>query len=650
MSSIKLKRGHRAITFQKSPSVFGVRLKRGRATDQAALESATGRSLPGVRHVDGSARNDVELFAVAQPSDLDPVMGDLRQAPTSSIVTHTYTAEEAPGELLVPLGTLTVQFKPDVPDAEREAVLARHGLEIVQDLGFLPHGYTVRLTSASTENPLKITAKLQADPTIVTAEPDLAFKAALHSPVPSDTLYPEQWHLKNLGNRTGLKAGADAKAEGAWAITMGARGVVVCVIDDGFDLDHPDLGVPGKVVAPKDFGDNDANPRPGSADDKHGTSCAGVAIAEANGQGVVGLAPGASFMPVRMAPWLSDDSVTAMFQHAIDQGADVISCSWSAAAPYFPLSTKVTAILRTAATQGRRNHKGCVILFAAGNENSPLDGVKDGVQHHQGFALHPNVIAVAASNSLDLRSSYSNFGPAIALCAPSSGSPGRGIVTTDRRGAEGYDSTDFTATFGGTSSATPLAAGLAALVLSANSDLTSAEVKAVMMDTADKIDTAGGAYQNGHSAFYGHGRINAERAVALAAGRTVTPTPGIAKVLLLEHRINQALPDQSDTEHVLPFPLDVRPTAIEVGLDIKHTYSGDLRISLRAPNGQEVALYNGDGGSQPDVQRVFRSTEDPIRYEAILGQPAKGDWKLRIRDVAQADEGQLRKWSLAITY
>jgi subtilisin-like proprotein convertase family protein len=291
-----------------------------------------------------------------------------------------------------------------------------------------------------------------------------------------------------------------------------------------------------------------------------------------------------------------------------------------------------------------------VILFAAGNENSPLDGVKDGVQHHQGFALHPNVIAVAASNSLDLRSSYSNFGPAIALCAPSSGSPGRGIVTTDRRGAEGYDSADFTATFGGTSSATPLAAGLAALVLSANPDLTSAEVKAVMMDTADKIDTAGGAYQSGHSAFYGHGRINAERAVAVAAGRTVTPTPGIAKVLLVEHRINQALPDQSDTEHVLPFPLDVRPTAIEVGLDIKHTYSGDLRISLRAPNGQEVALYNGDGGSQPDVQRVFRSTEDPIRYEAILGQPAKGDWKLRIRDVAQADEGQLRKWSLAITY
>jgi subtilisin family serine protease len=650
VDSIRLKRGQREVTFNKNPHVFGVRLNRGRAANAAALESATGRALPGVRHVDASSRNNVDLFAVPAPADLEPVMGNVRQASASSVVTHTYSAQESPGELFIPVGTMTVQFKPDVPDTDREALLAQHGLEIVKDLSFLPQGYSVRLTQTSTENPLKIAAKLQRDPKIVTAEPDLAFKVALHAPVPSDTLYPEQWHLKNLGNRTGLKAGADVKAEGAWAVTMGSRGVTVCVIDDGFDLGHPDFNVSGKIVAPKDFGDEDGDPSPGTSDDKHGTSCAGVAIAEANGQGVVGLAPGASFMPVRMAEWLTDDSITAMFQHAMDNGADVISCSWSAASPFFPLSTKTTAIIRTAATQGRRNQKGCVILFAAGNENSPLDGIKDGVQYHQGFALHPNVIAVAASNSLDLRSSYSNFGPAIAIAAPSSGSPGRGIVTTDRRGAEGYSTSDFTATFGGTSSATPLAAGLAALILSANPDLTSAEVKALMMDTADKIDAAGGGYQSGHSVLYGHGRINAEQAVRVAAAQGVPPAQQLSKVLLVEHRVNAPLPDLSNTEHALPFPLDVRPRALEVNVDIQHTYSGDLQIVVRAPGGQELKLYDGDGGSQPDVQKVFRSTDDPAGFEALLSQSAKGDWKLKVKDTAQADDGQLRKWSLAVTY
>src|SRR5690349_20415662 len=93
MDTIKLKRGQREVTFQKSPSVFGVRLKRGRASNQAALESTAGRALPGVRHMDASARHDVDLFSVTQPAELEPVMGTVRRAPASSVVTHTYAAQ-----------------------------------------------------------------------------------------------------------------------------------------------------------------------------------------------------------------------------------------------------------------------------------------------------------------------------------------------------------------------------------------------------------------------------------------------------------------------------------------------------------------------------------------------------------------------------
>jgi len=125
-------------------------------------------------------------------------------------------------------------------------------------------------------------------------------------------------------------------------------------------------------------------------------------------------------------------------------------------------------------------------------------------------------ICVGASNSRDERSSYSNFGPELTLCAPSSGSPGRRILTTDRRGTRGYMAGDYTDSFGGTSSSTPLAAGLAALILTVNSELTAEKVKQIMMETADKIDQANGDYVDGQSPKYGHGRINAYNAVQRA--------------------------------------------------------------------------------------------------------------------------------------
>lgn len=457
------------------PDHFAVCLKQRRAIDEAALAAATGRPRISVVHMESDVAENLEVFAVDDADELEATMDEMRAAPSSDVITHMYTLDDTPGSAVIPTDTMTVQFTPDVGPDARADILAEHGLEVVEDLDFLSHGYTVRLTDASTENPLKIAAKLQARDDIEAAEPDLSFKISLKY-APPDPLYRDQWHLRNRGDQTGLAAGADVKAEGAWEYTRGSRDVTVCVMDDGFDLNHPDFEASDKVVSPRDFGDNDFAPHPASADDKHGTACAGVAIAEENGTGVVGLAPGCAFMPVRMSGRISDNAIVDLFRHAIDNNADVISCSWSAESWNFPLSVKMRAIIHKAATQGRRNNKGCVILFAAGNENRPLDGEKNGRVSHQGFALHPDVIAVGASNSRDERSSYSNFGPELTLCAPSS--------------------------------ATPLAAGLAGLILAVDPGLTAAEVRQIMMDTADKIDTADGEYdEDGHSPRYGHGRI-----------------------------------------------------------------------------------------------------------------------------------------------
>ena len=647
MDKIKLKRGDSEVTLKKVPDVFAVRLKQGRARDEKALLSSCGKTRAEVQHIDAAAPAKMDIFSVKDASLLEDTMDQLRQATSSEVISHTYTLDDDSMSTVIPTGMMTLQFHADVSKQAREDILAEFGLEILEELDFLPHGYTVRLTSASTMNPLKIALKLQGLEDIKTAEPDLSFQVELKH-VPEDNIYADQWHLKNPGGLVGLKEGADVSAEQAWDITRGSRDITISVIDDGFDLTHPDFNATGKIVAPRDFGQGDFTPNPVFEDDNHGTACAGVALAEENDSGVVGLASRCSFMPVRMGPWLTDQSIVDLFQYTINNNADVISCSWSAGAWNFPLSTKMSAIIHKAATQGRSNHKGIVILFAAGNEDRPLKGEKDGKISHQGFALHPDVISVAASNSLDQRAYYSNHGPEITICAPSSGSPGRGVVTTDRRGTQGYSSNDYTYTFGGTSSATPLTAGLAALILSANKALTSAEVRDIIMQTADKIQPDTGNYINGHSDLFGHGRINAEKAVAMAAG--VVDAPRLPSVLYMEHRVSKPIPDKNQIKDSIIFPLDVAVQQLEVSLDIKHTWRGDLQVFLRPPNGEEITLIDRSGGSQDDIVTSFRSTDEPALFASTLGTTAKGDWHLRIVDTANQDVGMLQKWGLAVTY
>ena len=176
-----------------------------------------------------------------------------------------------------------------------------------------------------------------------------------------------------------------------------------------------------------------------------------------------------------------------------------------------------------------RNGRGCVICWAAGNGNEDV--------RYDGYATHPGVMAVAACNDSGRRSVYSDFGAAIWCSFPSSDiyAPQlnhprprtAGIWTTDRRGQAGYNGGgldaegtygdaegDYTATFGGTSSACPGVAGVSALILSVNPELTWQQVRTLVRQSCDQIDTAGGNYSaSGHSPYYGYGRLNAARAV-----------------------------------------------------------------------------------------------------------------------------------------
>jgi subtilisin family serine protease len=338
-----------------------------------------------------------------------------------------------------------------------------------------------------------------------------------------------QWHLDNLGTAAGQRKGEDVGAKEAWKLTRGKRDVVVAVLDDGVDVDHPNLqanvwrATGGKDRVGRDFFLPDDhpdhyNPRPKKfrfpfddmpGNDIHGTPCAGV-IAAAGG-GAVGIAPRCRVLAVKIFhadELASDERVADAIRYAARR-AGVISCSWSSAT-----SPDVQLALEDA--RKARGGRGVAVFCATGNESSKVAFP----------ARDPLTIAVGASTDQAKLAGYSNTGPQVDVVAPSSGGV-REIFTTDvsvagrgfnvGRAAQGGKDGLHTNSFGGTSSATPLAAGIAALMLSVHPKLSAEEVREIQRGTADKI---GDGYDAaGFSPRFGCGRVNAAQAVAEAKKR-----------------------------------------------------------------------------------------------------------------------------------
>jgi subtilisin-like proprotein convertase family protein len=374
----------------------------------------------------------------------------------------------------------------------------------------------------------------------------------------------------------------------------------------------------------------------------------------------------------------------------VEKGASVISCSWGASAVYFPLSIRQKAAISRAAINGRKG-KGCVIVFAAGNANRPINGtvneqnwpkniVKGNTNWLSGFAVHPDVITVSASTSLNKKAAYSNWGGNVSICAPSNNAPpgmwfqetgfvytqpaivsslfGAGMFTTDQIGAAGYDAGNFTNNFGGTSSATPIVAGVAALVLSANPDLTAQQVKRILQDTADKIvdnnadpqlGVRGGTYDsNGHSQWFGYGKVNAARAVRLAQ-----QMGAIAEVTnkQIAVRNTQVVNIPDDNKQGIKSAIAINETAnvadIQVTVDITHDFLGDLEVYLIAPNNQRILLQNRTLGRRNQLKNTYTMRSHPS-LKQLLYLPAKGRWQLQVIDYAALDVGKLNNWELVI--
>ena len=342
----------------------------------------------------------------------------------------------------------------------------------------LRHG-NVRVINVSEARAEAVLAALRCDPDIEFAERDGLARAAF---VPNDpyVVAGSEWHLATI------------QAPQAWNTTAGGANTVVAILDSGINAAHPDLA--GRVLAGYDFVSNDNN---ASDDFGHGTAVAGVVVAAGNNSiGVAGVAYRCAVLPVKVldaSGFASYSCIAEGIKYAVDRGARVINISIAGDSPSSTLQDAINYAWNS----------NVVVVAAAGNNANDLAQYPAACDH---------VVAVSATEPDDSLASFSSYGNSVALAAP-----GDNIWTTQSDLSRPYGA------WRGTSFASPIVAGVAALLVSANPSLSNTQLVSLLEQTADDRGAAG------YDPVFGYGRVNAFRALTAATtgdgGLSLTSAP-----------------------------------------------------------------------------------------------------------------------------
>ena len=484
-----------------------------------------------------------------------------------------------------------------------------------------------------------------------------AATSGLNDPEVSDPLFGCQWYLSS-------SEWANVNVEPAWADGVRGEGVNVAVVDDGMYHEHEDLRDNVAADLNRDYtGNEDIYGR----FDHHGTHVSGMIAARDNEIGVRGVAPratiyGYNFLAPGAATLLNLlDAMTA--NHEV---TGVSNNSWgpldgpelSGAPPFW---TQAIDLGITAGNDG----KGVFYSFAAGNghllgDDSNLDGV----------ANYFGVTAVCSVHSGGSRAGYSEMGANLWVCAPSNDRPlrlggVRGIVTTE-------NSDRYFQDFGGTSAAAPIVAGVAALMRSANPDLTWRDLKLILAATAQKNDPASPGWEDGAGMYrspsdadryhfnheYGFGLADAGAAVDLAQSWTNLP-PLMASTAESDWE-SVEIPDAPDSGDLTTVSRAVTVDTsigftefVEVELAFQHDSFRDLEVELVSPSGA-VSRLSVPYDTYVGISFIFFDPFVPLhgsyRFGSArhLGEDPNGEWTLRVTDRIPAVDGILDGMAITV--
>ncbi len=534
----------------------------------------------------------------------------------------------------------------------------------------------------------------------------------------ADPLAGRQWHLLNTGQAvlgdTLPVAGNDLNVDGLFRNGIRGQGVTIAIVDDGLQIAHPDLAANVAAVAGKNFANQSNNPSPSNPDrDNHGTMVGGIAGAVgSNNLGVRGVASAATLKGFNFLASNAQGNSNSNIEYSWWDGAEVADVgvfnnSWGSSPgnPNLPLAysqNDITAYEQ--AMSGTRGGRGGIYVKAAGNNHN--NGARsDGTDicsadtKNRNTGCIPagrdprnnlfNVITVAAVRADGVRSSYSSTGSALWVSGFGGENgwqrqvvPGQlairydpAILTTDVTGcAQGsnkntslrntldgdqsaIDSTcNYTGKMNGTSAATPMVSGVAALLLETNPNLSYRDVKYILATTATRndpnraavthsdgrvlvpgwtVNAAGRAYSN----WYGFGVVNAARAVEVAENfqslgalvdsgwRNTTRTMAIGNTSAAAARLTFQLANGARNIE-----------SVQLGFRVNHSNTRQLQFVLVSPSGTRSVVqpaFTAIGSGLNGVQRNFTNW-DLLSSNAFLDENATGTWTLEVTDLGQA--------------
>ncbi|MDZ4767312.1 MAG: S8 family serine peptidase [Chloroflexota bacterium] len=565
-----------------------------------------------------------------------------------SIPTETWAVQLQPGAnadtLAARLGYVNQGQIANLPDTYL-FVIPNTGLRMDELVGETVASLSERVTPRTNGRAVEIaSAALRTASEIVWYEHQYAHDG--YTRVPTDPLYPNQWHLNHTGQVAGA-AGNDANVLPAWNAGYDGTGVNISIVDEGMQHTHPDLAPNYLPSASFDWNQNDTDPSPTSSGEGHGTAAGGVAAGSDDGVSCgVGAAYNAGLSSQRILAGLLTDTIEANGLGNQRNVNHIYNNSWGPSDSGTVLDEPGALVKSVFANNTASGRSGLGSIFVWANGNGYQSGDYAGAD---GYTSSRYVIAVAATDSAGVSSYYNEGGSAVLVNAPSNGNA-NGITTTDLTGSGGYSATNCTSTFGGTSSASPLTAGVVALMLDANPNLTWRDVQHILVNTSDRTDTGNTNWRKNASGrwiseYYGFGRVDADEATRRALGWTTVPAEQNYTSPVIN--VNQPIADGAPntyTQSAHAVGTAMRFTEhVEVVFNATHTWRGDLRVLLTAPSGTISTLMIARSNDSGDNYSNWTFTS-----AHFWGEDPNGTWTISVSDAFTTDVGTFNNWQIKV--